>query len=146
MSDQHYTATLTVAATPHEVFDHINNVTAWWTDKLEGNSQQLHDEFTVHFDGIHASTQKVVAFSPDKKVVWLVTDSRLTFVEQKHEWTNTTISFDLSVSDNKTQLTMTHFGLVPGVQCYEGCTKGWDYYFKGSLFNLITSGKGTPGL
>ena len=146
MNEQDYTATLTADATPHEVFEHINNVAAWWTDDLEGSSQQLNDEFTVRFDDIHVSTQKVVALIPDQKVTWLVTDSKLTFVEQQHEWTNTTICFELSTLDNKTQLHFTHFGLVPSVQCYTGCTKGWDYYVKGSLFKLVTEGKGTPGL
>ncbi|QDK78738.1 SRPBCC domain-containing protein [Spirosoma sp. KCTC 42546] len=146
MNEQDYTASLTLNATPHDVFEHINNVTAWWTDDLEGHSHQLNDEFTVRFDDIHVSTQKVVELIPDQKVTWLVTDSKLTFVEQQHEWTNTTISFELSTLDNKTHLQFTHFGLVPSVQCYTGCTKGWDYYVKGSLCSLLTEGKGTPGL
>ena len=26
----------------------------------------------------------------------------------------------------------------------QGCVKGWDQYFKGSLFKLLTTGKGQP--
>ncbi len=35
-------------------------------------------------------------------------------------------------------------GLSPEVECYEGCVKGWDQYFKGNLFKLLTTGKGQP--
>ena len=140
-----YTATLTVDATAQQAFESINSVTKWWTPDLEGASQQLNDEFTVRFDEVHVSTQKLIEVIPDKKVVWLVTDSKLTFVKDQHEWTNTTIAFEISSQEGKTAIHFTHFGLVPEVQCYSGCSQGWDYFIKGSLFKLLTEGKGTPG-
>jgi hypothetical protein len=83
---------------------------------------------------------------PNKKVVWLVTDSRLNFISDKQEWTNTKISFELTNHENKTQIYFTHIGLVPKVECYNSCVKGWDHYIKGSLFKLLTEGTGMPGL
>jgi Activator of Hsp90 ATPase homolog 1-like protein len=145
MKKQDYNASITVNATAKEVFKSITSVSKWWTEDLEGSSQKLNDEFTVRFDDIHVSKQKLVEVIPDKKVVWLVTDSRLNFVEDKQEWTNTKISFEISNHDNKTKINFTHFGLVPNVECYDGCVKGWDYFIKGSLFKLLTKGKGTPG-
>jgi len=146
MESQDYTIQFTVDLTSHEVFNHINNVTTWWTDDMKGQSHKLNDLFTVQFADIHISTQKIVELIPDKKIVWLVTDSNLSFVEKKNEWTNTQIVFELTNDNNKTQIKFTHMGLVPAVQCYDGCSKGWDYYIKGSLFKLLTEGKGTPGL
>ena len=146
MESQDYTIQFTVDLTSHEVFNHINNVTTWWTDDMKGQSHKLNDLFTVQFADIHISTQKIVGLIPDKKIVWLVTDSNLSFVEKKNEWTNTQIVFELTNDNNKTQIKFTHMGLVPAVQCYDGCSKGWDYYIKGSLFKLLTEGKGTPGL
>ena len=146
MKTQDYTAILTVDLPVKEVFDNINNVTKWWTGDLEGHSQKLGDEFTVRFGEIHVSTQKLIEFIPGEKVVWLVTDSNLNFIKDRDEWTNTRISFELSADDNKTRLLFTHTGLVPGIECYNSCTKGWDHFIKGSLFKLLTEGKGTPGL
>ncbi|HEY2647976.1 MAG TPA: SRPBCC domain-containing protein [Puia sp.] len=146
MKKQDYTIELTVDGTANEVFKNINQVTKWWTDDLKGSSQKLNDEFTVQFGDIHMSKQKLVEVIPDKKVVWLVTDSELNFIKDKQEWTNSKISFELSELDSKTLIHFTHFGLTPEVECYKSCTKGWDYYITGSLFKLLTEGKGTPGL
>jgi len=112
---------------------------------LKGSSQKLDDEFTVRFGDVHQSKQKLVEVIPDKKVGWLVTDSKLNFIENKNEWTNTKIVFEVAENGGKTQINFTHIGLVPEVECYTSCTKGWDYYIKGSLFKLLTDVKGTPG-
>jgi len=39
---------------------------------------------------------------------------------------------------------MTHIGLVPGIECYNDCEKGWDHYIRDCLFKLITTHKGIP--
>lgn len=144
--EQNYTATISVSARPAEVFKSINDIAKWWTDELEGNSQKLNDEFTVHFADLHHTTQKLIEFIPDQKVVWLVTESRLTFIKDQSEWKNTKIVFDIIPHGDQTQIRFAHIGLVPAIECFNICTKGWDYYFKGSLFKLLTEGKGTPGM
>lgn len=146
MKQQDYTTSITVDATAHEVYKSINNVTAWWTPDLKGSTQQLNDEFTVQFEDIHLSTQKLIELVPNKKIVWLVTNSNLSFVEDKQEWTNTRIVFDIIPKNNKTEIRFTHIGLVPEFLCYKDCSKGWDYFINGSLYKLLTEGKGTPGL
>lgn len=146
MKEQNYTAAITVNAKPAEVFKSINDISKWWTDDLEGNSQKLNDEFTVHFGDIHHSTQKLTELIPDQKVVWLVTESKLTFIKDQSEWKNTEIIFEIIPQGSRTHISFTHIGLVPEIECFNSCSKGWDYYFKGSLFKLLTEGKGTPGL
>lgn len=146
MKNQDYTAIITVDNSIQDTFKSINSVTKWWTDDLTGSSQKLNDEFTVQFGDIHRTGQKIIEFIPDKKVVWMVTESRLNFIKDKEEWKNTKISFELSRQGDRTQIHFTHIGLVPEVECFKACSKGWDYYINGSLFKLLTEGKGTPGL
>ncbi|QMU26674.1 SRPBCC family protein [Adhaeribacter radiodurans] len=139
-----YKITLLVDAPAAEVFKSINNVTAWWTENLAGNSQNLHDEFTVRFGDVHYSKQKLIDVIPDKKVVWRITDSNLNFIQDKQEWTNTKIIFEIIPQYNQTQISFTHVGLVPEVECFNACSNAWNGYIRGSLFNLITTSKGQP--
>jgi len=50
----------------------------------------------------------------------------------------------MSNKDSLTEISFRHIGLLPEVECYNDCVKGWDQYVKGSLFKLITEGKGEP--
>jgi hypothetical protein len=142
MKNQDFTTTLLVDKTPKEVFNAINNVRGWWQGEIEGNTNKLNDEFTYSVEEIHFSKQKVVELIPDKKVVWLVTESKLNFTEDKSEWTGTKIIFEISEINNKTQLRFTHSGLVPKFECYNDCSNAWGQLIQQSLFSLIITGKG----
>lgn len=139
-----YSATLLVDQTPKEAYDAINDVRAWWTENLEGNTEQLNDEFTVYFGEVHVSTQRLVEVVPNKKMVWLVTMSKLNFTKKEDEWTGTKIVFDIAEKNGKTQVVFTHMGLVPEYECYNACSNAWSEYLQGSLLKLITTGKGEP--
>jgi hypothetical protein len=146
MEGQNYHTVISTNATANEAFKSINNVTKWWTENLEGNSQQLNDEFSVRFGDVHYSRQKLVEVIPDRKIVWLVTDSNLGWLRDKNEWTNTKISFEIFNKDNKTQVLFTHIGLVPKIECYNDCSSAWSQFIHKSLLTLISTGKGRPDL
>ena len=144
MEGQHYSTNITSNASAQQAFDCINQVSGWWTENVEGNSTALHDEFTVRFGDVHVSTQKLVEFVPGKRVAWQVTYSRLNFIEHKDEWTGTTICFDISEKDGQSEVTFTHIGLVPQVECYNACTNAWAPYIEQSLFRLLNTDQGQP--
>jgi hypothetical protein len=144
VKNQDYSVTISAAISAKDAFKRINNVSKWWTENLEGHSQKLNDEFTVRFGDIHYSKQRLIEVIPDKKIVWLVTDSNLSWLRNKHEWTNTKISFDITNKDNNTQIEFTHIGLVPGIECFVDCSNAWSQYINQSLLSLIATGKGQP--
>lgn len=145
MENQDFTLTLVTDTSAKVAFDRINEVSKWWTENLEGNSKQVDDEFTVRFGDVHITTHKLVEVIPNKKVVWLTAKSELNFLKDKTEWEGTTVSFEISEKDGKTQIVFTHHGLVPAIECYKDCQKGWTYYI-GSLSKFVNEGKGTPDL
>jgi hypothetical protein len=139
-----FTTTLIVDQSPSEVFDAINDVGGWWSADMKGASQKLDDEFEVRFGDVHYSRQKVTELIRDQKVVWRVTDSRLSFLRDKSEWTDTSVSFEVSRRAGSTHVTFTHLGLVPEIECFGACSSAWDGYINGSLKSLITTGRGQP--
>lgn len=142
MKKEDYTTTILVNKTPKEVFQSVNNVRGWWQGDVKGSTDKLHDEFTYRMQEIHYSKQRIVEVISDKKVVWLVTESQLSFAKDKSEWTGTKIIFEISELNNQTQLRFTHAGLVPTFECYGNCSHAWEQLIQESLFSLITAGKG----
>ena len=146
MSAQSFTTSFTVDQSPAEVYEAINNARGWWASDIEGESDKVGAEFVFQYKDLHRSTQKVMELVPNKKVVWHVTDSYLSFIQDKHEWTGSDIVFDIREKDGKTELVFTHVGLIPAHECYGDCSEGWGFCVNRSLYDLITQGKGQPSL
>lgn len=143
MTTSDFTTTILFDNSPNDVFNAINNVRGWWQGEIAGSTDKLNDEFAYQMEDIHFSKQKLIEVIPDKKVVWLVTESKLNFIKKKSEWTGSKIIFEISEINDKTQLRFTHVGLVPQIECYGGCSSAWGDLVQKSLFSLITTGKGT---
>lgn len=142
--DQNYTATISVEQTPEEVFHAVNNVRGWWSEEIEGSTDHLGDEWTHHYQNVHRCKMKITGFVPGQKVVWLVLDNFFNFTEDKTEWKGTKIIFEISKKGKKTEVRFTHQGLVPDYECFDVCSDAWGGHIKGSLKNLIATGKGQP--
>lgn len=141
MTSHSYSATIEVSRSPQDVYDRITDVSKWWSKDYEGESARLHDEFVIHHPGSHYSKQRLVEVAPDRRVVWLVTDSTLTWLRDQSEWTNTKMVFEILPNGDTTILHFTHHGLVPEKECYARCAQGWDMVIKDCLFHFVTAGK-----
>jgi hypothetical protein len=144
MTTPDFTTTLLVNQTPEEAFNAISNVRGWWSEEIEGSTDKLNDEFTYHYEDVHNCKMRLVEVVPGKKVVWLVVNNYFKFTKEKREWTGTKIIFDISKKDSKTQIRLTHQGLVPEYECFDICSNAWTHYIQQSLSSLITTGKGQP--
>ena len=143
MKQQNYQCSIAANFTPGDAFDGINQVNEWWAKNFEGSSKKLNDIFTVRF-GETFVTFIVTESIFGKKIAWLVTDCYLPWLQDKTEWNGTTVVFDISPFGDETQITMTHIGLVPKVECFGTCEVGWNKHIKGSLFKLLTEHAGVP--
>ena len=117
------------------IFELLLNIDKWWSgfysETISGKSRAIDDEFTFSAGGgLHNTKQKLVELIPNKKIVWLVTESNLLFLNDTNEWTNTMIRFDISADVNKTTVTFTHDGLVPQIECYDQCSSAWSQYLE----------------
>ena len=145
MENQDYYYDLSSKITTDEALDAISRVPDWWATNFEGSSDKIGDVFTVHFGEVWV-TFNVVEKVPGKKMVWLVTDCYLQWLEDKKEWVDTKISWEVTTRNNSTHICMTHIGLVPALECFNDCKAGWDFHVGKSLFNLITEGIGMPDI
>lgn len=144
MENRNFSITFLVDQRPAEVFDAILNVRNWWSESLEGNSEKLNDEFIYRHKDIHYSKHQLIDVEKDRKVVWFTIDSKLTFVQKQNEWNDTKVIFEISKKGDKTELKITHDGLTPDFECFDGCSIGWTHYLQNSLLPLIIYGKGMP--
>lgn len=135
-----FTTTILVDQSAAEAYNAINNVRSWWQGEIIGTTDQLNAEFSYQMKDIHYSKQRIIELIPNKKVVWLVTESKLNFNDAS-EWTGTKIIFEITAVDNKTQIRFTHIGLIPKFECYDNCSWAWGALIQQSLLNLITTGK-----
>jgi hypothetical protein len=144
MKTKNFTTTILVDETPRQAFDAINDVRGWWSGEIEGRTDALGAEFTYSYKKVHRTTQKITELVPGEKVVWHVTTSQLSFVRDKSEWDGTDIVFEIAKKGDKTEVRFTHVGLVPTIECYDGCSGAWGFYVNESLRDFIAKGKGQP--
>jgi len=144
VSKQSFNSRFLVEQSPQEVFDAINDVRAWWSGAIEGDTDKLGATFRYRYENLHDSTQTVSEFVPGKKVVWHVTDGHLAFVDDQRGWKDTDIVFEIVRKGRKTELRFTHVGLEPGCECYDACSGGWDAVINGNLRQRIITGETQP--
>jgi len=146
MSDHSYTTSFTVDQTPREVIDAVRNVRGWWSNRVDGGTTEPGDQFDYRGGDSHRATIRVTEVVLDRKVSWFVVANHFDFTEDKTEWADNTITFEVAERDGRTELRFTQHGLVPEYECYEVCSNAWSFFVNESLHDLITTGAGQPML
>lgn len=130
---RNFSYSLSTKKSPEEIYNLLLDVKKWWSgfyeETITGASAKINDEFSfLAGGGAHFSKHRLIELVPYSKIVWLVTESRLTFLEHPNEWVDTKIRFDIDKQGGKTVVTFTHEGLVPKFECYGSCSTAWTAY------------------
>jgi len=143
MAINNFTATIEVTNSPQDIFQRITtDVAKWWGGKdFSGKSINLNDEFIINHPGAHYSKQRLIEVIPGKKVVWLVTESNLSWLKNQEEWTNTKLVFEISAKNFSYILHFSHEGLTPEKESFVKCSEGWSMVIKDWLYTFIMYGK-----
>jgi uncharacterized protein Usg len=144
MNSKDFTSTILVDNSPETAFKAIMNFREWWSEEIEGPTNQLNETFFYHYKDVHLCKIKLIKIEPNRKLVYEVTDNQFSFTKDKTEWIGTKLIFDLLQEGQKTKVVFTHQGLVPDYECYDVCHDAWTSYIQGSLHSLITTGTGKP--
>lgn len=142
MKAQDFKTSFEVDATPQRVFQAVNHVRGWWSENIAGDTDRLNAVFDYHYQDVHICKMRITEWVADKRVVWHVLENHFKFTQDKTEWVDTDMIFDISGKNGKTQLTFTHKGLTPSYECYQICHDAWTHYIQDSLKHLILTGKG----
>jgi hypothetical protein len=135
----HYTVAIEFTKPPDDVFNHVINLSKWWPEDYKGENLELNTEFVLTSGDTHFSKNKVTEFVPNKKVVWLTTESiRKT---DNYDWTGTKMIFELTPKDGKTLLRYIYDGVVPENES-DRLVQICDMVIKEMLYNFIENGKG----
>ncbi len=133
---------ITVPGDAPAALRHIADVSRWWARDFSGSAQKLGDSFTVRF-GTTWVTFRVSALT-ERSVAWTVTASQLPWLKDHHEWTGTTVEWEVVPTGKDCEIRFTHVGLTPEVECYGNCVDGWTRYVTGSLPHLFVGKPGNP--
>ena len=100
---------------------------------------------SVRFEKTTTWVMTVIEAFPNRSLAWKVSEANhdVEGLTKRDEWKGTTIKWQIAENEIGSKVTLTHQGLVPGLQCYEMCEAGWDY-FLGSLKRFLETGQGYP--
>ncbi|MBK6730878.1 MAG: SRPBCC domain-containing protein [Bacteroidetes bacterium] len=144
MNSENFTTNILVNKDANSVYLYIKNFKQWWSEDIEGNTDQLNEKFFYHYKDVHLCNIQLIENSPNKKLIYLILDNHFNFTNDKTEWTNTLLIFEIQPEGEQTRILFTHQGLTPQYECFEICKESWTNYIEKSLKDYIETGIGHP--
>lgn len=149
MTDEDYSKTISVDASPQDTYVALTNgFEKWWT-MPDNPIQAVGDVARFKFPPGEAFwTFQATNLVPGKLV-----DLRCVEANHLHEgmpdaireeWLGTSLTWHIREEDGKTVIHFVHSGLTPTLHCFEICEAGWDYFFVDSLKAYLDTGVGLP--
>ena len=144
-----YNKKVLISSDSKEIFTAINqNVQQWWGNTDTPVSKVGH-EFTTCFDKTYWKF-RIIDLTPYRKIVWKCFEARHVhngYNDIEKEWVGTFVHWTIeSISSKESELSFSHDGLTPDLNCYEICTPAWDRFVTQSLKSFVETGVGMPHL
>jgi len=137
-----YAAIVTVSApieSAYAALATVDGLRGWWTTATSGSAEPG-GELKFEFPGVVdvPALMRVEESSEPSRVRWTCLKSPL------HEWAGTRLTFELTeATPDRTEISFTHAGLQPALECFDTCSAGWDHHLC-SLGSYIETGSGQP--
>jgi uncharacterized protein YndB with AHSA1/START domain len=137
-----FQSSITMAVPADVVFDAIaslDGLRGWWTPNV-ARFRDPDDRLRFEFDGLGEHIDmRVDAVHRPSRIEWTcLVHSSLP------EWTGTRVLWDIRPSSGSvSELCVSHVGLVPVLECFEDCGRGWRH-FLASIRALVETGRGMP--
>lgn len=145
--NDHFRKDLTIDAPAAAVYAAITTaegLRGWWTGDCDVDTHEG-GKLTFRFSETHKE-MRIDRLAPNAEVRWTCTGAHIAVpgLERRDEWIGTEIAFRLTPDgDRRTRLAVEHVGLVPTLDCWDLCDRGWRD-FLGSLQSYVETGRGTP--
>ncbi|MFV2015081.1 MAG: hypothetical protein ACC656_06620 [Candidatus Heimdallarchaeota archaeon] len=139
---QDYTRKIIGIKSPEQSYELLTNqIGTWWTSP-ESKANSIGDEPTFRF-GDAFWTMKVINLEKNRVVRWKCivahhVDTNVP-IEAINEWEGTEIEFIIRQHEQGSEISLTHYGLIPSLNCFTICQAGWDYYFAKTLSDVLNS-------
>lgn len=132
-----HTVTLELPLSAGNAFHHLLDLSKWWPEDYVGEKVELGTGFILKVGDGHFSKNKVIEFIPDKRLVWLTTESRRK--ADGYDWSGTHFIFELTPKGNHTLLSFTYEGVVLRDEC-ERLIQVCDLCIKEMFYNYAVKG------
>ena len=143
----HYQHSFVAEANPATVYAALTTtegLSGWWSQDCDIESD-VGGTLRFRF-GANCKTMRIEESLPDHSVRWRCTACFMAadHLTRRNEWIDTEMVFRLtSQGQGRTRVDFEHIGLVPALECFGMCSKGWDYFMP-SLLAYVETGVGTP--
>ena len=147
---ENYQAKIRVLASQDVSFQAIaTQMDKWWTSTIEGGLERVGDKVTARFPPDYGYwTFKALVLRKSSRLEMICVDAHHRVEGQPEEidqeWLGTKILWELEVVGDETEITMTHDGLTPKLNCWGICLDGWNHFFKFSLKAYLDGAEPSP--
>ena len=144
MSTKNYRKSYEVKASAKQVFDAFSKELGdWWGNSHEGVNQ-VGDTMMIGFEENPKQWQfEAMELIDSKKIVLKCRHSNHQHeglpATIQQEWLDSQLIWEFKQHNDHTEISFTHIGLTPELECFSVCQKGWDHYLGDGLNGYLNA-------